>query len=238
MDNNTLFNSISTKGGVELIIDLDNYQQSLDSFRNATSKIRSLNGIDYRVVYLEKTDFAGLTIKFGQAKELKLIINLQYYYVYGFLLDDGKVYAYTDDDPQDDCYKALTDLGFSCEKIPYGDAYYDISNSIGYEALNKLKQTKVSYQLLINALSELADANIPFSKKNESILIAFWSLVEGIRFAGISNVVSDLTKGQQPDFIYDYFYELAEIWAKLSLITAYEKTLNPDIAVYDLNRIS
>lgn len=238
MDNNTLFNSISTWKDIELVIDLDNYQESLDSFRKATSKIRTLNSIDYRVVYLEKKDFAGLTIKYDQGKELKLIINLQYYYVYGFLLNDGKVYAYTDDNPQDDCYKALTDLGFSCKKIPYGDAYYDISDPIGYDIFNKLKQTKVSHQLLINALNELADANIPFYKKNESILIVFWSLIEGIRFAGISNIVSDLIQGQHPDFIYDYFYELAEIWAKLSLITAYEKTLNPDIAVYDLNRIS
>ncbi len=35
MDNKTLFHYISIRDGVELIIDLDNYQNSLNGFREA-----------------------------------------------------------------------------------------------------------------------------------------------------------------------------------------------------------
>ncbi|MBV1924030.1 MAG: hypothetical protein KUG68_08390, partial [Flavobacteriaceae bacterium] len=95
----------------------------------------------------------------------------------------------------------------------------------------------VEFSQIINALTEITDTTIPFSKKPTSILIAFWSLVEGIRFEAISNVVDNLIQDKPNDYVYNYFYYLAEIWAKLCVIAAYEKNLNPEVAVYDLHQI-
>ena len=238
MNNIDLFTTISQRNGVNLIISFDaNFQKNLDAFRNATSNPRTLNGIDYPAVYLTDNDYGGLTIQYNTNKCLRLIVNLEFYYVYGFFLDDGNVYAFTDSNPEDNCYQLLTDFGFTCTKIPYGDSYTDISRQLKNDRFYDLQQTTVKLAQITTALDTICDTSINFEDKAESILVAFWSLVEGIRFAGISNVVNNLIQEKPSDFIYDYFYELAEIWARISLIAAYEKTKNPDIAVYDLHRI-
>ena len=238
MNNIDKFNSISQRDGVDLVISLDaNFQQSLDAFRKVTSQPRALNGIDYPAVFLKDTDYGGLTIKYDADKNLRLIVNLEFYYIYGFLLDDGNVYAFTDDKPEDDCYQLLEDFGFICTKIPYGDSYGDISSQLEDDQFYDLQQTTVELSQIITALNTINDTAIDFKDKAEFILIAFWSLVEGIRFTGISNVVDNLIQQKSSDYIYDYFYELAEIWARLSIIAVYEKNMNPDIAVYDLHRI-
>lgn len=80
------------------------------------------------------------------------------------------------------------------------------------------QQTTVELSLIIAALNQLSDTSIDLKDKAGAILVAFWFLVEGIRFAVISNVVSSLIQDNPRDYIYDYFYELAEIWARVSLI--------------------
>ena len=233
MDNENLFDSISKRDGVELVIDLDNnFQDDLEAFRKETSKSRTLNGIDYPSVYLTENDYGGLRILFDNGKELRLIINLEFYYVYGFFLDDNNVYAFKGVSED-----ALKKFGFETITIPYSDGYFDIKEELTDDEFNDLLSTTVEFSQITTALNQIVDATIPFTKKAKSILVVFWSLVEGIRFAGISNVVGGLIQGNPSDYIYDYFYELAEIWAKLSVITVYDKNLNPDIAVYELHRI-
>lgn len=233
MDNKALFNSISKRDGFELEINLGaTFQSSIDAFRKVTSRPRIINGISYTSVYLTKNEFGGLRIRYDKGKELCLIVNLEFYYVYGFFLDDSKVYAF---DGEGD--KALKKLGFETETIPYGDGYYDIKKMMGDDEFYNLLHTKIEFAQITSALNQITDTTIPFTKKAESILIVFWSIIEGIRFASISNVVSNLIQANTNDYIYDYFYELAEIWAKLSVIAVYDKKNNPDIGVYDLHRI-
>ena len=165
--------------------------------------------------------------------QLRLIVNLQFYYVYGFYLVNAKVYAF-----KGSSKKELTKFGFDCDTIPYGDGYYDIKAEIGETVFNELLNTEVSLTQLISALDQLGNFNIPFSDKAKSILVVFWSLVEGIRFAGISNVILGLLKGYpNKSTSYQSFYDLAEVWSELCVKAADDKTLNPDIAVYDLDRI-
>ncbi|MBV1924834.1 MAG: hypothetical protein KUG68_12490 [Flavobacteriaceae bacterium] len=233
MDNTSLFDSISTINGVKLEITLDeNFKKSLNSFRGLTSEPRILNGITYPSVYLTDSDYGGLTIQFGKGQELRLIMNLEYYYVYGFFLDDSKVYAFSGEGVE-----ALDALGFETETIPYGDSYTDIKGQLTTDEFYALTDGVVEFSQIINALTEITDTSIPFSKKPTSILIAFWSLVEGIRFEAISDVVDNLIQDKPNDYVYNYFYYLAEIWAKLCVIAAYEKNLNPEVAVYDLHQI-
>ncbi|MFT5779155.1 MAG: hypothetical protein ACI837_002112 [Crocinitomicaceae bacterium] len=233
MSNQTLFDSIATRDNVKLVVSLDSdFHKSLNAFRSATSKTRTLNDIIYPVVYLPDTDYGGLTIQFDNGKEIRLIVNLQYYYVYGFFLDDSKVYAFSGEGVE-----ALDGLGFETTTIPFGDGYYDIKAELTTAELNTLLHKKVELSQITGALTQIIDTSISFKEKPESILIAFWSLVEGIRFAAISNVVGDLVGGKSTDHIYDYFYGLAEIWSKLCMTAYYDKELNPHIAVYDLNRV-
>ncbi len=230
--NSALFNRISKIKGHSLYLSLDeNFKSEINSFRKLTSRIRRLNDIDYPVVYLSCNDYGGLTISHGNTK-LRLIVNLQFYYVFGFYLDDGKVYAFSGSSEGE-----LTNFGFDCETIPYRDGYHDIRAVIGETGFNELLATEVSLAQLIPALDQLANFNIPFSDKARSILIVFWSLVEGIRFAGISHVILDLQQNYPNKTTYQSFYNLAEVWTELCEKAADDKTLNPDIAVYHLDHI-
>lgn len=233
MDNTTLFNSMATRNGVKLAITLDeNFKDSLGTFRGLTSKPRTLNGISYPSVYLTDSDYGGLTILYGNGLEMRLIVNLEFYYVYGFFLDDSKVYAFTGE-----ANDALTSLGFETEVIPYGDGYYDIKAVLTTDEFYALTDTVIEFSQITDALTQIIDTSIPFTDKATSILIAFWSLVEGIRFEAISDVVDDVIQNKPNDYVYNYFYYLAEIWAKLCVIAAYKKNMNPEIAVYDLHQI-
>ncbi len=230
--NSTLFNRISKFKGHNLNLSLDeNFEFDLNSFRNLTSRIRTLNSINYPVVYLNANDYGGLTINYGDS-QLRLIVNLQFYYVFGFYLDDDKVYAFNG--PSE---TALTNFGFDCITIPYADGYQDIKAVLGETAFNKLLGTEVSLAQLIPALDQLTNIYIPFSEKARSILVVFWSLVEGIRFAGISNVILGLIQNYPNATIYQSFYNLAEVWTELCIKAVDEKKLNPDIAVYHIDHI-
>lgn len=231
--NEALFNKISTISEESLTISLDhNFTNSLDRFRELTSRIRTLNNINYPVVYLSDEDYGGLTITYNSIGKLRLIVNLQFYYVYGFYLDDGNVYAFEGDSEQ-----ALTDFGFECTTIPYGDGYFDIKKILGESAFNDLLDTDVTLYEIVSSLNQVADIDIPFAYKSRALLITLWSMVEGIRFAGISNVVLKLLDQQYEHTTFSTFYNLAEVWSELCDKAAKDNTLNPDIAVYDLDRI-
>lgn len=231
--NESLFNKIATINEYDLKISLDpNYLESLDEFRELTSRIRTLNHINYPVVYLSENDFGGLTITYNSTGKLRLIVNLQFYYVYGFYLDDGNVYAF-----QGPSEQALKDFGFDCITIPYGDGYFDIKKVLGETAFNDLLNTDVTLYDIVSSLNQVANPNIAFSDKSRALLITLWSMAEGIRFSGISNVINKLLGQEYEDKTYSMFYNLAEVWSELCITAANEKTLNPDIAVYDLDRI-
>ena len=211
----------------------DNFESSLKKFRNLTSRIRTINKINYPAVYLSDADYGGLQIKYGSGSQLSLIVNLEFYYVYGFFLDDEKVYAF-----KGEAEEALSKFGFSTETIPYGDGYFDIKNELSEEEFYALLNTNVELNQIISGLDQLADTSIAFEKKAKSVLTVFWSLVEGIRFDGISNVVWNLIQNQpNVNVQYCIFYDLAEVWSDLCVKAVKVKIKNPSIAVYDLDRI-
>lgn len=227
-----IFKGISTLHGEVLEIRLDNdFQFSLDGFRKATSRIRYINNEAYPAVYLSENDFGGLTITFGDNKKLQLIVNLEFYYVYGFLIGND-VYGF-----QGEGMTALEKLGFNVTPISYGDGYSDIRRQSQKEHLPDVTTMKVRLSTLLTSMENIINPTISFDQKSNDILVTFWSLIEGIRFAKISNTIGDLLENQPVTAIYDDFYKLAVIWAKLSVAAADKGVLNPDIAVYELHRI-
>lgn len=230
--NKAIFNKIATFQNHKLELALDEtYGNSLDVFRKLTSRIRRINREDYRAVYLSSSNFGGLTIKFGKNKKLQLIINLEFYYVFGFLIGN-KVYGF-----QGEGVEGLEKLGFKVTPISYGDGYSDIMAQSKREDLPDVKTKKVRLSTLIHNMHTLINPKISFDLKSNAILITFWSLIEGIRFAKISNTVEDLIGHDPATAVYDDFYKLAIVWAELSVAAASKGILNPDIAVYELHRI-
>jgi hypothetical protein len=231
--NSELFNQITVWNGAILEECLDeNFDKSLENFRDATSKGRTINDQDYPAVYLNQYDFGGLTIHFDTDKTLSLIINLEFYYVYGFYFD-GTVYAY-----KGESFSALTSHGFECTEIPFGDSYPDIEANLSANDIAELKKTGATKDKLLASLATLADETVPFTDKCEAILVVFWSLIEGVRFQEISSAVNDSLNGSGTEKTDGDFYKLAEDWANLSVDAAKHGILNPAIAVYELHRIS
>ena len=192
----------------------------------------TLNKIDYPVVYLSDTDYGGLTITYNSNEKIHLIVNLQFYYVYGFYYENGDVYAF-----QGESEQGLTDLGFDCITIPYGDGYYDIKKVLGDDKFDDLLNTEVTLYEIFSSLNSIGDTVIPFTEKSRALLVTLWTMAEGIRFEAISDVIRDLLDQEYEDAKFSKFYDLAEIWSELCVKAADAKTLNPDIAVYDLDRI-
>ncbi|MDE5068208.1 MAG: hypothetical protein O4861_04385 [Trichodesmium sp. St16_bin4-tuft] len=161
---------------------------------------------------------------------LTLIVNLEFYYVYGFKIDN-QYFAY-----EGEAFDSLNKAGFNIpdeNKIPYGDAYYQIGTR---EQIDSVCQESVSLEALQNSISRVVDLNIEWTDKNEDLLRVFWCLVEGIRFNEISNIVNELVAGKPCNITFAYFYYMAERWAKLSVGSAYLGKLDKSIAVYELNR--
>jgi hypothetical protein len=230
--NTSIFNTLATLQGEKLEICLDtNFSASLHIFRSLTSRIRYVNNEAYPVVYLSASDFGGLTITFGDNKKLQLIVNLEFYYVYGFLIGND-VYGF-----QGEGIDGLEKLGFTVTPISYGDGYSAIRQQSHKEGLPDVTTMKVRLSTLLTSMENILNPAISFDQKSNDILITFWSLIEGIRFAKISNTIEDLLENQPVNDVYDDFYKLAVIWAKLSVTAADKGVLNPDIAVYELHRI-
>lgn len=221
---------MSTTPSYNLTLESGQFLNDYKTFRDATSQDFKYNDYEYPAVYLSSNDYAYLNIQ-SNGTQLTLIINLQYYYVYGFVID-GQNFAY-----KGEAYEALTSAGFDIPKaniIPYGDAYYDIGTD---EQIDAVCQENVSLEVLQQAIANVADLNIAWTDKNEDLLRMFWCLVEGIRFSGISDVVDKLVTGDSYNVTFAYFYYMAERWAKLSLGNAYEGKGDSSIAVYELNRL-
>jgi len=230
--NTSIFKTLSTLKGEQLEITLDkNFSTSLQRFRSATSRIRRIKNEAYPAVYLTASDFGGLTITFGNQKKLQLIINLEFYYIYGFLLGDD-VFGL-----QGEGIEGLEKLGFTVTPISYGDGYSAIRYQSQQKGLPDVTTMKVRLSTLLTSMENLINPAISFDLKSNDILITFWSLIEGIRFAKIANTIEDLLEKQPVNSVYDDFYKLAVIWAKLSVAAADQGVLNPDIAVYELHRI-
>ena len=118
---------------------------------------------------------------FDDDKTLSLIVNLEFYYVYGFYYD-GTVHAY-----KGEAFSALTNHGFECTEIPFGDSYPDIEANLSAQVIAKLKRTIATKDKLMASLATVANEGVLFTDKCEEILVVFWSLIEGIRFQKISS---------------------------------------------------
>lgn len=232
-NNVTLFNKLSTFEGqpLEINVNAEGFNSSYHAFRTVTSRIRNIKNENYRAVYLTASDFGGLTINFDKGKKLQLIVDLEFYYVYGFLIGND-VFGFNGEGAS-----GLQKLGFDVTTISYGDGYTDIRNQSHKEGLPDVTTMKVRLNTLIGSMTNLIDPKISFDKKSNDILVTFWSLIEGIRFAKISNTIEDLLVNHPVSAVYNDFYDLAVKWAKLSVAAAEEGSLNPDIAVYELHRI-
>ncbi len=230
--NTALFKKLSNFQGQSLEINLNSdFDASMDAFRSVTSRMRRINGQNYPAVYLTDSDYGGLTFNFGRGRKLQLIMNLEFYYVYGFLIGT-KVYGF-----QGEATAGLESLGFTVTPISYGDSYTDIQEQSVKEGLPDVKTKKVRLSTLLQSMSNIINPSISFDLKSNDILVTFWSLIEGIRFAKISNTIEDLLVEHPVNAIYDEFYKLAENWANLSVDAANKGVLNPAIAVYELHRI-
>lgn len=205
---------------------LDDYQ----SFRDATSQNFSYNGNDYPAVYLDGDQYAYVNI-YSASDPLTLIVNLEFYYVYGFVIDN-QYFAY-----KGEAYDSLTAAGFYIPEdniIPYGDAYYEIGTTAQIDAVC---QENVSLNTLQAAISNIVDLSIAWTDKNEDLLRLFWCLVEGVRFAGISSVINTLLEGKPYNTTFAYFYYMAERWAEISVGAAYSGKVDKSVAVYELHRL-
>ncbi len=230
--NRELFNTITIRNDVKLEEYLDSgFNDSINHFRTATTRDRTVNGQVYPAVYLDENDYGGLSIYFDEAQSLSLIVNLEFYYVYGFYYD-GTVYAY-----KGEAYDALQNYGFDCIKIPFGDSYPDIEKRLTTKQVDELKASQATWKLLHSSISTLADQSIAFEDKCLEILVVFWSLIEGIRFAEISDAINNTINGSGTSLTYADFYNLADHWAKLSVSAADNGKLDPRIAVYELHHI-
>ena len=230
--NAQIFEKISWLYDKLLHVDLDeNFVESLGEFRRLTSKEETYNGQKYPAVYMWSDDYGGLTFNYGNGKKLQLILNLEFYYCYGFYID-GAVYGF-----KGEASEGLNKLGFEVTELSFGDAYYQIDALLTPGALQELKDTQVTLDAITNSLDCINDTSIEFSDKAKDILTAFWSLIEGIRFAYISQTVDGLIGGGSTARNYGDFFNLAEKWADLSVAAAEKGVLNPDIAVYELHRM-
>jgi len=210
----------------EYELNLDsNLTSCYEEFRADTSKIFSYAESNYPVVYLSITEFAKVTIKYYRESKMTLIVNLQDYYVFGFIIND-KCYAFKGVD------KNLREAGFKVDEvIPYGDAYYEIGKG-GIE--EKVCNETVTFKDIVSSIDYIIDMNHSWEDKKEYLLRVFWTLVEGVRFNGISDVVQGLINGKPLSVTYRYFFFMAERWEKISVGNAYLGDLDKSIAVYDL----
>ncbi len=218
-----------------LTLNKDQFLDDYSVFRSATSQNFKYNGNDYPAVYLDSDQYAYLNIISKQDEnepvELTLIVNLEFYYVYGFKID-YQYFAY-----EGEAFEALNEAGFNIpesNKIPYGDAYYEIGTD---EQIYNVGQETVSLKAIQDSLARIVDLDIAWTSKNEDLLRAFWSLVEGIRFSEISDTVHTLISGEPFNTTFAYFYYMAERWAELSVGAAYSSKMDKSIAVYELHRL-
>ena len=229
-NNSSIFEGLSTFEGQKLELNLDeSFDASYDAFRKVTTEIRTINDTDYRAVYLQDTDYGGLTINFENGQKLQLIMNLEFYYVYGFLIGE-EVHGFAGEGAE-----GLRGLGFDVIDIPYEDGYTQIRAQSTKEGLPDVTTKRVKLSLLYESMTNINNPDISFELKSNDILITFWSLVEGIRFAWISNIIDDLINDKPTTAIYDDFYKLAVNWKNLSVAAADKSAYNPVLAVYELD---
>lgn len=225
----------------KLTLDAEKLYSDYTAFRNATSNEYTYGEKKYRSVDGTDTQYAYLTIEASGTSPLTLIVNLEFYYVYGFLIKE-RVFAYGADpsksNPKEsEAYKGLIAAGFTIDDkdiIPFGDAYYEISNDTQRD---EVADETVTIDAIITSLSRISDLAIHWDDKREDLLRVFWSLVEGVRFSGISRIVSSLLAGKERNCTYGYFYFMAERWAELSTGAAFEGKIDRSIAVYELHRL-
>ena len=221
---------MNTTKSYDLNLEQDQFLQDYTTFRTATSQNFTYNKNNYPAVYLDSDQYAYLNI-YSNKSQLTLIVNLEFYYVYGFKIDN-QYFAY-----EGEAFDSLNQAGFTipeANKIPYGDAYYQIGT---YEQIDSVCQESVSLEALQNSIDQVVDLTIKWTDKNEDLLRVFWCLVEGIRFSEISNIVHELIAGDPYNTTFAYFYYMAERWAELSVGAAYSSKVDKSIAVYELHRL-
>ncbi len=221
---------MTTFKSYDLNLKQDQFLGDYTTFREATSQNFEYKGNNYPSVFLDSDQYAYLNIS-SNGKKLTLIVNLEFYYVYGFTIE-GQNFAY-EGEAYDSLIKASFDIPDS-NKIPFGDAYYQIGS---YEQIDAVCQESVSLENLQNSISRIINLTIEWTDKREDLLRVFWCLVEGIRFKEISFVVNQLIEGKNYNVTFAYFYYMAERWAELSVGAAYSGKVDKSIAVYELHRL-
>ena len=233
MKNNIdLLKKLSWVNDVELKITLD-YQlsESIDIVRGAISKTTIYNSIKYPAVYLDQNTY-GVLACYSNNIKVQAIMNLEYYYVYGFGYDDGTVYAFSGEGE-----KNLKALGFETLKIPYACDYFSIMHNSLINELQDLTEVRVNADNLRNACASLSQSDIVFSEKSNDVLTFLWSIIEGIRFGMVSDEILKTIKGGDSNMNYSRFLDIARNWSNLSTYCAKAAIRINQIAVYDLNRI-
>lgn len=208
----------------------DQFLDDYTAFRTATTQNFRYKNHNYLAVYMNNDQYAYLNV-LSNKNQLSLIVNLQFYYVYGFNIDN-QYFAF-----EGEAFNSLKKAGFTileANKIPYGDAYNQIGTS---EQINSVCQESVSLITLQNSISRIVDMTIEWTDKNEDLLRVFWCLIEGIRFNEISNIVDELIAENPFNITFGYFYYMAERWAELSVGAAYSSKMDNSIAVYELHSL-
>jgi hypothetical protein len=221
---------MSTTKSYDLTLEQDQFLNDYATFRAATSQNFTYNKNNYPAVYMDGDQYAYLNITSNKS-QLTLIVNLEFYYVYGFKIDN-QYFAY-----EGEAFDSLNQAGFTipeANKIPYGDAYYQIGT---YAQIDSVCQESVTLKALQNSIDQVVDLTIDWTDKNEDLLRVFWCLVEGIRFSEISTIVHELIAGNPYNTTFAYFYYMAERWAELSVGAAYSSKVDKSIAVYELHRL-
>lgn len=214
-----------------ITLDTLNFIKEYNAFRHATSSDYIYNEKTYRSVDRSSDDYAYLNIVIPNGATLTLIVNLEFYYVYGFQIGD-QLFAY-----KGEAYESLSTMGFTIPEentLPFGDAYYEIANE---DQRLTVSNQQVEIEEILTSIERVVDLSIDWSDKREDLLRIFWSLVEGIRFVGISKTVYDLLCGHTQRVTYNYFYYMAERWAELSIGAAHSGKVDKSIAVYELHRL-
>ena len=99
---------------------------------------------------------------------------------------------------------------------------------------DKVCKELVTSQDILSSIDFIVDMNNSWEDKREYLLRVFWTLVEGVRFSGISDIVQNLFNNKEQSITYNYFFYMAERWEKISVGNAYLGRLDKSIAVYDL----
>lgn len=235
--NINLFQQISIIDDQLLKLDLNNneFTNSYQQLRKLTSQIRTFNNENYPAVFFPESKLAGIEINFQNTK-INLIMDLQFYYVYGFFIaETGKIIAFSGEAANSITKADFTEINI----LPFSDSYSSILHYALQNGKTDPQDLPISKENISNAFLNLANNINSLANYTPDILIFLWSFIEGVRFSIICNhTYLVLYQNHASNKNFSYYLNLARNWANLSVAAAKAGILlNDIIAVYDLNRL-